>query len=79
MESTAGARAFEDTNAALAVLTAEVAGAGGGEPFSAIDPLHGLADAGLDVLAGVEGSEALLAAHFLDREAHNAARGAAPG
>ena len=60
MGSAAVVRAFSDIDAALAVLAAEVAGAGL-EPFSAVDPLRGLADGCLDILAGVAGCEARLA------------------
>ncbi|TQJ33524.1 HNH endonuclease signature motif containing protein [Arthrobacter sp. SLBN-122] len=51
MGKAAVVRAFEDIKAALAVLHAEVDGAGL-EPFSADDPLAGLADGCLDILAG---------------------------
>ncbi|WP_079598325.1 HNH endonuclease signature motif containing protein [Arthrobacter sp. P2b] len=60
MGSAAVVRAFADIDAALAVLAAEVAGAGL-EPFSVADPLRGLADGCLDILAGVAGCEARLA------------------
>ncbi|NUT73355.1 endonuclease, partial [Pseudarthrobacter sp. C4D7] len=54
-------RAFEDVRAALAVLVAEVDGAGV-EPFSGADPLAGLADGCLDILAGAREVEAGIAA-----------------
>ncbi|MEV7454805.1 HNH endonuclease signature motif containing protein [Pseudarthrobacter oxydans] len=54
------ARAFADIRAALAVLNAEVDGCGS-EPFSAADPLAGLADGSLDILAGAREAEAGLA------------------
>ncbi|MDT0170173.1 DUF222 domain-containing protein [Pseudarthrobacter sp. BRE9] len=54
------AKAFEDIRAALAVLDAEVDGAGL-EPFSAADPLAGLVDGCLDVLAGAREVEAGIA------------------
>jgi len=50
-------RAFADIRAALAVLLAEVEGSGQ-ESFSAADPLAGLADGCLDVLAGCREVEA---------------------
>ncbi|MDQ0801581.1 hypothetical protein QF050_003220 [Arthrobacter sp. SLBN-112] len=52
--------AFEDIRAALAVLVAEVDGCGV-ELFSVADPLAGLADGCLDVLAGVREVEARVA------------------
>jgi hypothetical protein len=51
------ARAFAEIRAALAVLDAEVDGRGS-EPFSAADPLAGLADGSLDILAGAAAVEA---------------------
>ncbi|TQJ36201.1 HNH endonuclease signature motif containing protein [Arthrobacter sp. SLBN-122] len=60
MGKAAVARAFEDIKAALAVLTAEVDGAGL-EPFSAADPLARLADGCLDILAGSRQVEAGIA------------------
>jgi len=57
MGKAAVARAFGEIRAALAVLNAEVDGAGSG-PFSATDPLSGLADGCLDVLAGAREVEA---------------------
>ncbi|MFJ6356680.1 HNH endonuclease signature motif containing protein [Pseudarthrobacter oxydans] len=60
MGSEAVARAFADIRAALAVLNAEVDGCGS-EPFSAADPLAGLADGSLDILAGAREAEAGLA------------------
>ncbi|GGI80586.1 HNH endonuclease signature motif containing protein [Pseudarthrobacter scleromae] len=54
-EAVAGA--FADIRAALAVLNAEVDGCGS-EPFSAVDPLAGLADGSLDILAGAAAVEA---------------------
>jgi hypothetical protein len=53
-------KAFADIKAALAVLNAEVDGYGS-EPFSAADPLAGLADGNLDILAGAKEAEAGLA------------------
>jgi hypothetical protein len=53
-------KAFADIRAALAVLNAEVDGRGA-EPFSAADPLAGLADGNLDILAGAKEAEAGLA------------------
>ncbi|MFF1883864.1 DUF222 domain-containing protein [Pseudarthrobacter sp. NPDC058196] len=52
--------AFEDIRAALAVLVAEVDGCGA-ELFCAADPLAGLADGCLDVLAGAREVEARVA------------------
>ncbi|MFM9275317.1 DUF222 domain-containing protein [Pseudarthrobacter sp. NKDBFgelt] len=60
MGSEAVARAFADIRAALAVLNAEVDGCGS-EPFSAADPLAGLADGNLDILAGAAAVEAGMA------------------
>jgi hypothetical protein len=60
MGSEAVTRAFADIRAALAVLDAEVDGCGS-EPFSAADPLAGLADGSLDILAGAREAEAGLA------------------
>ncbi|GKV74053.1 HNH endonuclease signature motif containing protein [Pseudarthrobacter sp. NCCP-2145] len=54
------ARAFADIRAALAVLNAEVDGCGS-EPFSAADPLAGMAEGSLDILAGAREAEAGLA------------------
>jgi hypothetical protein len=54
------AKAFADIRAALAVLNAEVDGCGS-EPFSAADPVAGLADGNLDILAGAKEAEAGLA------------------
>ncbi|MDQ0767694.1 hypothetical protein QF031_000443 [Pseudarthrobacter defluvii] len=61
MGTQAVVRAFEDIKAALAVLSAEVDGAGS-EPFSQADPLAGLADGCLDILAGSREVEAGIAA-----------------
>ncbi len=60
MGGEAVAGAFADIRAALAVLNAEVDGCGA-EPFSAADPLAGLADGSLDILAAAKESEAGLA------------------
>jgi hypothetical protein len=60
MGSAAVVRALAEIDAALAVLAAEVAEAGVG-PFSVADPLRGLADGCLDILAGVAEAEARLA------------------
>ncbi|MDT0168065.1 DUF222 domain-containing protein [Pseudarthrobacter sp. BRE9] len=57
MGKAAVAKAFEDIRAALAVLDAEVDGAGL-EPFSEADLLAGFADGCLDVLAGAREVEA---------------------
>jgi hypothetical protein len=57
MGKAAVAKAFEDIKAALAVLNAEVDECGS-EPFSAADPLAGLADGCLDILAGARVAEA---------------------
>ncbi|MEW1812818.1 endonuclease [Pseudarthrobacter phenanthrenivorans] len=57
MGTAAVVKAFGDIRAALAVLNAEVDGAGG-VPFSAADPLAGLADGCLDILAGAREVEA---------------------
>ncbi|MDQ0119674.1 hypothetical protein J2T22_002869, partial [Pseudarthrobacter defluvii] len=54
-------RAFGEIRAALAVLNAEVDGAGS-VPFSAADPLGGLADGCLEILAGTREVEAGIAA-----------------
>ncbi|WP_163164369.1 HNH endonuclease signature motif containing protein [Arthrobacter sp. Alg241-R88] len=51
MGKAAVAKAFEDIDAALAVLNAEAEGMGS-EPFSEADPLAGLADGCLEILAG---------------------------
>ncbi|MFF1253976.1 DUF222 domain-containing protein [Pseudarthrobacter sp. NPDC058329] len=57
MGTAAVAKAYDDINAALAVLNAEVDGCGS-EPFSEADPLAGLADGCLDILAGARVAEA---------------------
>ncbi len=57
MGKAAVAKAFEEINAALAVLNAEADGCGS-EAFSAADPLAGLADGCLDILAGARVAEA---------------------
>src|SRR6478609_11005033 len=61
MGKAAVARAFGEIKAALAVLNAEVDGAGS-VPFSAADPLAGLADGCLEILAGSREVEAGIAA-----------------
>ncbi|WAJ34301.1 DUF222 domain-containing protein [Arthrobacter sp. FX8] len=72
MGKAAVVRAFEEIRAALAVLQAEVDGAGleafadadavlDAEPFSVPDPLAGLADGCLDILAGAREVEARVA------------------
>ncbi|CCQ44564.1 HNH endonuclease family protein [Pseudarthrobacter siccitolerans] len=61
MGKAAVAKAFEDIKAALAVLNAEAEGCGA-EPFSAADPLAGLGDGCLDILAGARVAEAGIAA-----------------
>ncbi|KRE71059.1 endonuclease [Arthrobacter sp. Soil762] len=55
------AKAFADINAAVAVLTAEINGNGSGGAVDA-DPLRGVADICLDILAGTAGSEPRFAA-----------------
>ncbi|MFJ6271984.1 DUF222 domain-containing protein [Pseudarthrobacter oxydans] len=72
MGSEAVTRAFADIRAALAVLDAEVDGCGS-EPFSAADPLSGLAEGSLDILAaagaveaGVAGLKARAAMSYAD-------------
>ncbi|TNB72562.1 DUF222 domain-containing protein [Arthrobacter sp. BB-1] len=60
MGKAAVAKAFEDINAAVAVLRAEAVGCGS-EPFSAADPLAGLADGCLEILAGAAGVQARIA------------------
>ncbi|MBX7444974.1 MULTISPECIES: HNH endonuclease signature motif containing protein [unclassified Arthrobacter] len=57
MGKAAVAKAYADIRAALAVLQAEADGAGP-EAFSASDPLAGLADGCLDILAGAREVEA---------------------
>ncbi|MGN8131877.1 DUF222 domain-containing protein [Paenarthrobacter sp. 22069] len=57
MGKAAVVKAFGDIRAALAVLNAEVEGAGS-VPFSVGDPLSGLADGCLDILAGSREVEA---------------------
>ncbi|MEW1807243.1 DUF222 domain-containing protein [Pseudarthrobacter sp. NPDC080039] len=61
MGRAAVARAYEGIRAALAVLRAEVDGSGL-EPFSVADPLAGLADGCLDILAGAREAESGIAA-----------------
>ncbi|MGN7151152.1 DUF222 domain-containing protein [Arthrobacter sp. SAFR-179] len=81
MGNAAVARAFEDIKAALAVLNAEVDGAGL-EPFSDADPLAGLADGCLDILAGareVEAGFAGLKAKAAVKYAESACAVAGPG
>ncbi|MHC6591924.1 HNH endonuclease signature motif containing protein [Arthrobacter sp. C152] len=60
MGKAAVAKAYGDIRAALAVLHAEVEGCGS-EPFLVADPLAGLADGCLDVLAGARDVEAGIA------------------
>ncbi|HEU4668569.1 MAG TPA: endonuclease, partial [Arthrobacter sp.] len=60
MGQAAVVKAFEDIKAVLAVLNAEVEGCGA-EPFSAADPLAGLTDGCLDILAGAREVEARIA------------------
>jgi hypothetical protein len=57
MGKTAVAQAFADIESAVAVLNAEAEGRGS-EPFSAADPLAGLADGCLDILAGAASVQA---------------------
>ncbi|WP_052259882.1 HNH endonuclease signature motif containing protein [Pseudarthrobacter phenanthrenivorans] len=57
MGTAAVVKAFGDIRAALAVLNAELDGAGA-VPFSAADPLAGLADGCLEILAGAREVEA---------------------
>jgi hypothetical protein len=59
MGQAAVAKAFGDIRAALAVLNAEAEGCGS-EPFSVADPLAGLADGCLDILAGAAGVQAVV-------------------
>ncbi|MCU1567493.1 MAG: endonuclease family protein, partial [Pseudarthrobacter sp.] len=61
MGKAAVVKAFEDIKAALAVLNAEADGCGS-EPFSDADPLAGLGDGCLDILAGARVVEAGIAA-----------------
>ena len=61
MEGGAVERAFEAIKAAVAVLTAELAGSGAGSASEA-NPLSGLTDSCLDILAGISKSEAQIAA-----------------
>ena len=61
MASAAAVKAFEDIHAAIAVLAAEVEGAGEGSSPDG-DPLRESADDCLDILAGVPGAEARMAA-----------------
>jgi len=60
MGKSAVVRAFGEIRAALAVLSAEVDGAGA-VPFSVADPLAGLADGCLEILAGAREVEAGIA------------------
>jgi hypothetical protein len=60
MGKAAVAKAFEDIDAALAVLNAEVDGAGFGMSWEA-DPLRRLSDRCLDILAGASGVQAKVA------------------
>jgi hypothetical protein len=60
MGSGAVAKAFEDINAAIAVLTAEV-DASGSCASAAAGPVERLADRCLDILSGASGSEARMA------------------
>jgi hypothetical protein len=59
MGKAAVTKAFADIDAALAVLNAEAAGCGS-EPFSDADPLAGLADGCLEILAGAAGVQAMV-------------------
>jgi hypothetical protein len=79
MGKAAVAKAFEDINAAIAVLNAEAKGCGS-EPFSAADPLAGLADGCLDILTGASGVQARMSALVVNATAAYAesARAAAP-
>lgn len=61
MEGGAVERAFEAIKAAVAALTAEMAGSGAGSTSEA-NPLSGLTDSCLDILAGISKSEAQIAA-----------------
>lgn len=81
MGKAAVVRALEGIRAALAVLNAEVDGAGL-EPFSEADPLAGLADGCLDILAGareVEAGFAGLKAKAAVKYAESACAVAGPG
>ena len=79
MGKAAVAKAFGDINAALAVLNAEADGVGS-EPFSEADPLAGLADGCLDILAGGAGVQARVSGLLAKATATYAdtARAAAP-
>ncbi|MDT0195672.1 endonuclease, partial [Arthrobacter sp. AB6] len=79
MGKAAVVKAFEDITAALAVLNAEADGCGS-EPFSAADPLAGLADGCLDILAGAAGVQARIAGLVANAAGTyaNTARAAAP-
>ncbi|TNB70007.1 DUF222 domain-containing protein [Arthrobacter sp. BB-1] len=79
MGKAAVVKAFEDINAAVAVLRAEAVGCGS-EPFSAADPLAGLADGCLEILAGAAGVQARIAGLVADAAGTYAgtARAAAP-
>ncbi|MDP9988243.1 hypothetical protein J2S98_003424 [Arthrobacter oryzae] len=57
MGTAAVVKAYADIRAALAVLNTEVDGCGS-DPFSVVDPLAGLADGCLDILAGAREVEA---------------------
>lgn len=77
------AKAFAEINAAVAVLIAEVDGNGSGPDPDEADPLRDAAEACLEILAGVAGSEprlaalkALAAVKFTDTAASLAAPGA---
>ncbi|MDT0169374.1 DUF222 domain-containing protein [Pseudarthrobacter sp. BRE9] len=61
MGKAAVVKALDEINAALAALNAEVDGCGS-EPFSVADPLAGLGDGCLDILAGARAVEAGIAA-----------------
>ncbi|UEL28062.1 HNH endonuclease signature motif containing protein [Pseudarthrobacter sp. L1SW] len=79
MGKAAVVKAFEDINAALAVLNAEADGCGS-EPFSGADPLAGLADGCLDILAWAAGVQARIAGLVANAAGTyaNTARAAAP-
>ncbi|MDP9987229.1 HNH endonuclease [Arthrobacter sp. FW306-05-C] len=81
MGKAAVAKAYADIRAALAVLGAEVDGCGS-DAFSVADPLAGLADGCLDILAGAREVEAGLAglkAKAAVRYAESACAVAGPG
>lgn len=79
MGTAAVAKASDAVNAALAVLSAEAKGCGS-EPFSAADPLAGLADGCLDIITGASGVHPRMSALLVNATGTYAetARAAAP-